>query len=896
MEEEQLPEDRDSQAERARELIQEEIADQEQRLQIYRRNLKLLLDQAARRGGETEASVALANEIHETRANIQSIKTRLRDLSVQNVEDLRDEAPLKSPGPPSSLPSAPTDEEPPKPPVLPLSLSKMPEGRPDRSGRLNILLQPRLIAAIILAGAAIALIGLLILMNGARPTVPSPTAVAKLAPPTVPLTSAPRPTSRPTPTCGDSFKFNDDDIAYIAPGVKNGRVFQAPYAAMVAVKSCTPKREDRSYSIELRVRQISSAESQPPLWWIYMPSTLDVSDKGVLSLWLRGSQTEGMLKIGLQDANGHFGKYEAMAAPDWKNVLLPLADFRSRGVNLEEIVTIFIEFDGLATETVYVDEITFLPTTTWELKCTSLTGFSSESYGESKGLVDHFKQIGANCVSVLVTWYQNGQDTTTIERHPSKTPSDEGLKDVIEYIHSLGMKVLLDLHVDDEHLDIVDDSASSTGADRWRGRFNPADRTQWFNSYRRFAAYYAKLAGNEGWKVEIINIGSEQNSLTSSPEDVRGWLKIIQEVREQGYTGELVYTVGRRDATEVTEDFLASRWKELWEELDYAGTTVQYTLSDEAIPSVETLIQAWERHKQHLEDWQKTINKQILFTEVPYRSVEYCTRNPWKWRGSLSPTGAESLESAACQEHAYEAFLRTFGKEPWVAGAAWWNYDPPLLTSPYSPYDKPADMVVHRWYAGETHEFRLRQQLTLAPTQMEYDLETRKSMWVHQVYSDTQAVTMAIPKMRLEGEDNVLELTVSLMGSDPSRKQGEALLDLRYSYVPGVSDRHPHKPFNMHGRQIRCWIYAPGAPSGLTAQIFAKSLMGRNWWSAYGSPVPIEADKWIEVILQPDAVQTSDGYNDAKFDPAAVVAIGVKIGGSDEATYTGSIYVDKCGW
>jgi CheY-like chemotaxis protein len=73
-------------------LSSEDIAAQQELLATYRRNIRVLLVQAAQHGGEMSAPLPIANNLSEARENIERIKNVLRASSC-NVEDHPDDAP-----------------------------------------------------------------------------------------------------------------------------------------------------------------------------------------------------------------------------------------------------------------------------------------------------------------------------------------------------------------------------------------------------------------------------------------------------------------------------------------------------------------------------------------------------------------------------------------------------------------------------------------------------------------------------------------------------------------------------------------------------------------------------------------------------------------------------------
>ncbi len=62
-------------------------------LQIYRKNIQILLRQAAQFGGEAVAPLHIVNAIQENRTNIRRIKKILREWQVNVTNNVDDEPP-----------------------------------------------------------------------------------------------------------------------------------------------------------------------------------------------------------------------------------------------------------------------------------------------------------------------------------------------------------------------------------------------------------------------------------------------------------------------------------------------------------------------------------------------------------------------------------------------------------------------------------------------------------------------------------------------------------------------------------------------------------------------------------------------------------------------------------
>ncbi|MFA6141897.1 MAG: glycoside hydrolase [Candidatus Omnitrophota bacterium] len=286
---------------------------------------------------------------------------------------------------------------------------------------------------------------------------------------------------------------------------------------------------------------------------------------------------------------------------------------------------------------------------------------------------------GATWVSVLTTWYQDSCHDTDI--HPTdKTPSDESIVHAIKEAHSLGMKVMIK-----PHLDIIDTSDGS-----WRGDIGcklDTDLDAWFESYKNFIVHYAVLA--EENKAEMLCIGTELTSISAMREDK--WRDVVIKSVREVYKGPLTY---------------ASNWNDeyghikFWDALDYVGIDAYYPIvEDKAVPTLEEIKKGWEPWVKDIEEFQKRVNKPIIFPEVGYCSADWTAKTPWE-----DLTGNTNVK---LQEDCYEALLETFWDKEWFYGLYWWrwgtnkNFGGPNNRG-YVFQNKPAQKIVEKWYKKHT--------------------------------------------------------------------------------------------------------------------------------------------------------------------------------------------------
>ncbi len=303
-------------------------------------------------------------------------------------------------------------------------------------------------------------------------------------------------------------------------------------------------------------------------------------------------------------------------------------------------------------------------------------GFSYAAWWNSTFLSDesdeslkNLKSTGTEWVSLVTTWYQKDGHSTEIEPDKDSTPTDESIIHAIDVIHSMGMKVMLKPHVDLYN-------------DEWRGEIsfnNEKDWQEWFSSYKNFICHYARLAEENG--VEQFSVGCELVKTTEREE----WFDVIKDVREN-FSGMVTYAADWSNYGNVT----------FWNALDFIGIDAYFELTDKNDPSMAELLNAWKKWETGIETIHNSTGKKIVFTEIGYRSIDGCNRDPWNWQRH----GIIDLQE---QADCYEAAFSTFWDKEWFKGFYWWMWEPdPDIGGPnddgYTPYGKPAESVLKSYY------------------------------------------------------------------------------------------------------------------------------------------------------------------------------------------------------
>ena len=305
------------------------------------------------------------------------------------------------------------------------------------------------------------------------------------------------------------------------------------------------------------------------------------------------------------------------------------------------------------------------------------TTWSKDRYSspESDASLKDLAGLGTQWVSILTTWYQDSSCSTKITPGPG-TPSDKSVIHAIETAHALGMNVMLK-----PHLDILDTSDGS-----WRGEISCStdrDWKAWFEAYRDFIVYYARIAREH--KVEIYCIGTELTSVATTRGQM--WKDIVIKPVRAVYKGTLTY------AANWNEEYQHVKF---WDALDYVGIDAYFPLTEEETPTFEEIMKGWEPWVKEMDEFQKTVNKPIIFPEVGYCSANWTAKTPWEEIAG----GPINLE---LQANCYRAVFETFWSKEWFYGVYWWRWGTNVRfggtgNRGYSPQNKPAKDVVSEWY------------------------------------------------------------------------------------------------------------------------------------------------------------------------------------------------------
>jgi len=304
------------------------------------------------------------------------------------------------------------------------------------------------------------------------------------------------------------------------------------------------------------------------------------------------------------------------------------------------------------------------------------TSWGTNAYSEPKtteSLQLLKEQANPSWLSIPIVWEMPNRTSNLVERS-NATVSDERLIQVIQKIKLLGLKIKLHLLCDPQ--DGV-----------WRAQIEPSNWTEWFDNYRKFVNYYARIA--EEYGVQMISIGAELRSTVTHENE---WRDTINQTRGI-YHGLLTYGANHDSSYKPGErEWDLVKW---WDALDYAGIDGYFELTNKTSPTIDELVAGWEKYRGEIQAWQAIHGKPVIMDEIGYKSEE---------GGSIGLMYKSGIYSSEEQSNCMEAFFRVFRHEEWVAGVfCWgWSYDPNSggagdLTILLN--NKPAVQILKNWFS-----------------------------------------------------------------------------------------------------------------------------------------------------------------------------------------------------
>jgi len=284
------------------------------------------------------------------------------------------------------------------------------------------------------------------------------------------------------------------------------------------------------------------------------------------------------------------------------------------------------------------------------------------------------KEMNANAVSLVPYTFMPQHDDANFLRL-NRSPGGENDQGIIHSAYQAkmqGMSTLLKPQV--------------WIGSAWPGEVKMDSEEEWqdfFEYYYRWIRHYAFLA--EIHEFDILSVGVEftHATLTHGAE----WKAIIAKLRGI-YQGSLTYSANWGDEFEKIS---------FWSELDYIGIDCYYPLSHDESADLPALQKGANDNLNKIGKIAERENKQVLFTEIGFRSV----KGPW-----IAPYDESNGRPANAehQDRAYQAFLSQLDNRPWMKGIYFWKWPivreeiDPTSDRRFVPQGKPAETTIRKYF------------------------------------------------------------------------------------------------------------------------------------------------------------------------------------------------------
>ena len=300
----------------------------------------------------------------------------------------------------------------------------------------------------------------------------------------------------------------------------------------------------------------------------------------------------------------------------------------------------------------------------------TLADWTANGYAQTSAIaaLDSIAALGATHVTIIVTAYQSTPGSAVIRTDDPRTPTPAAVSTAIGAAQARNLRVTLKPHID------VDDGT-------WRGEIRADDEPAWFTNYSRFIVEWATFAELRG--VERFVVGTE---LARTVENSASWRLVITNVRAV-FKGRVTYAASWDEVQRI----------EFWDSLDMVGVDAYFPIAPRRDAGRLDLLAGWEPWLERLHLLHRQTGKQIMLTEIGYRSVDGAGLSPF----SFGAGGTLDVEE---QADLYWAALAAFGDRGWIEGIDWWNWRADGTGGPsnldYTPEGKPAALELRAAWAA----------------------------------------------------------------------------------------------------------------------------------------------------------------------------------------------------
>ncbi len=301
--------------------------------------------------------------------------------------------------------------------------------------------------------------------------------------------------------------------------------------------------------------------------------------------------------------------------------------------------------------------------------------YETQSIENMKQRMSIFASSGVKWVTIYQVLYMNGiNDSYFYNQFPLENPgwknySQEEQAELITHAHELGLKIQFAIEV----CPLVPGNGWYPGyIEEWRGEVCPTNPQLFFSNMTKEFVKTARLCQKNN--VEMLNLGQELIKITT-PQFDNYWTLAIDSVRTY-YDQRLSYCLNGGNYSKIEQRFINSEYYSassgFCSLFDILGITMYPNISDEAIPTINSLRLALVPIRNFLESIHDETGKKVIIGETSCPSVEFpLTQNYvlWAWNTNVL---AEKITSEKAQANYLEALKTTFNQS-WIEAVFWHN-------------------------------------------------------------------------------------------------------------------------------------------------------------------------------------------------------------------------------
>lgn len=265
------------------------------------------------------------------------------------------------------------------------------------------------------------------------------------------------------------------------------------------------------------------------------------------------------------------------------------------------------------------------------------TDYGSRAYPQASlnEYLENLKKAGLKHADLLYTCYTSDTTSHFIDCSSNDSPNRSVFKAVAKDIKKEGHFLTLRFYVDLRN-------------GKWRAYWRPKNKDKAFQRLQKYLTQFAELATEVG--ADQLFIGSEYEGLVGE-DNKEHWKKIVDSVRAK-FKGTILYAANGNPNQVKKPEY---HWAALWPLVDKVA--INYYPPFKGTINEGNLRKHHRREIKKLTDFAKTINKELIISEVGFPLAKKGIYTPYEWRYSK-----RDEPSAKLRDQSLSLFLQEIKK------------------------------------------------------------------------------------------------------------------------------------------------------------------------------------------------------------------------------------------